>query len=601
VNLPRVSSAVRRRPQLTFFVVLAAAIVLVPGGVLAARPPAPAPVNVQILNVSDWHGQLTPLVVGSTQVGGAAAIAAYWQADRAANPNTLTVAGGDDFGATPPVSSYFDDEPAIIAQRMMGVQVGTFGNHNFDGGIAHLQSQIDLAGAPTDVNHPGSPFTYVSANLRNVSDNLSGVDPIRYFTVGGAKIAVIGITNEEAPTLVFPGSFGTIQITDSIAAANKFAQIARNARADAVIVITHKGVRGLSPAPFGELIDLANGLDPDLVDVVIGDHTDIEYSGLVNGILVHENRSKGLTYAKTSLTVQPGQAGKAGTVTAKSVGFFTPLVSAVTPDPAISAYVASLQSALVPILGTQIAESTKPVFRADQCGQSAGRTCESLVGDIVTDAMRASFPAVDFAITNSGGLRAALTCPAGATDPNGSDLCPPALYPVPNGSSRYPITGGTVLDVLPFGNIVVTVTINGAELKTMLERGVSAMPSVDGRFAQVSGLCFTYDIASAVNSRVTGAVWANPDGTCSATPVDLTSASTYKIVENDFMAAGGDGYPNFASRAVSGDIMAQAVTNWLGANTPVAPFVLGSPNGRINCADTNGATAPNCPTLTTSP
>src|SRR3712207_8594158 len=48
--------------------------------------------------------------------------------------------------------------------------------------------------------------------------------------------------------------------------------------------------------------------------------------------------------------------------------------------------------------------------------------------------------------------------------------------------------------------------INGAELKAMLENGVSAMPAVEGRFPQVSGLCFTYDIAAPAGSRVTGAV-----------------------------------------------------------------------------------------------
>ena len=56
--------------------------------------------------------------------------------------------------------------------------------------------------------------------------------------------------------------------------------------------------------------------------------------------------------------------------------------------------------------------------------------------------------------------------------------------------------------MLPFGNVVFTVNISGAELKTMLENGVSAMPAANGRFPQVSGLCFTYDIAAAAGSRV---------------------------------------------------------------------------------------------------
>jgi 2',3'-cyclic-nucleotide 2'-phosphodiesterase (5'-nucleotidase family) len=45
-----------------------------------------------------------------------------------------------------------------------------------------------------------------------------------------------------------------------------------------------------------------------------------------------------------------------------------------------------------------------------------------------------------------------------------------------------------VLTVLPFGKVVVTLSVNGAELKIMLEKGISRMPAVDGRFPQVSGL-----------------------------------------------------------------------------------------------------------------
>ena len=158
-----------------------------------------------------------------------------------------------------------------------------------------------------------------------------------------------------------------------------------------------------------------------------------------------------------------------------------------------------------------------------------------------------------------------------------------------------------VLGVLPFGNIVVTLDVNGAELKTMLENGVSRMPAVDGRFPQVSGLCFTYDIAAAAGSRVTGAVLADAAGNCTATPVDLTAGSTYKIAENDFMATGGDGYPNFGSRMTTQDIMEQVAADYITANSPLSPAVRAFPDGRINCADSNGAALPNCPTLVPSP
>ena len=158
-----------------------------------------------------------------------------------------------------------------------------------------------------------------------------------------------------------------------------------------------------------------------------------------------------------------------------------------------------------------------------------------------------------------------------------------------------------MLTVLPFGNIVVTVSVTGAELKTMLENGVSRMPAVDGRFPQVSGLCFTYDIAQPAGSRVTGAVLADASGNCTSTAVDLTAGSTYKIAENDFMMNGGDGYPVFASRATTQDIMDQVTADYITANSPVAPSVKAAPNGRINCADSNGAAAPNCPALVPSP
>jgi 2',3'-cyclic-nucleotide 2'-phosphodiesterase (5'-nucleotidase family) len=160
-----------------------------------------------------------------------------------------------------------------------------------------------------------------------------------------------------------------------------------------------------------------------------------------------------------------------------------------------------------------------------------------------------------------------------------------------------------VLAVLPFGNVVSTVTVTGAELKAFLENGVSQVPAANGRFAQVSGLCFTYDIAATVGSRVTGAVLANANGTCSTTSVSLTAGDSYKIAINDFMASGGDSYPRVNSRPgyATQDIMDQVLADYVTAKSPLSPFVLGSPNGRINCTDTNGATVPNCSALTPSP
>jgi len=145
--------------------------------------------------------------------------------------------------------------------------------------------------------------------------------------------------------------------------------------------------------------------------------------------------------------------------------------------------------------------------------------------------------------------------------------------------------------VLPFGNLVFTVSINGAELKAMLENGVSSMPAANGRFPQVSGLCFTYDISAPAGSRVLSTVRQAADGSCTGAPIDLTTASTYTIAENDYMASGGDGYPNVYTRGTTQGIMDVVLADYITANTPVSPAL----QGRIVCTDGNGATAPNCP------
>lgn len=553
------------------YLILVLAVLLAPVSLAGAAPREP--ITLQFLNVSDWHGQLDPL----GGIGGAAVISAYWQQERANNPNTLTLTGGDAYGATPPLSNFFDEVPAVLAMRLMGFDADTFGNHNFDRGIEHLQQMIDLASAPAGVQ-PGEPFQYVSANLENRDDNLTGVKDFEIFDVGGVRVAVIGLTNPEAPTLVFPGSFGTIEVTDPVRAANKARADARMAGAKVFVALIHAGVTGVDPLTgehFGPLIDFANNVGG--FDIIFGDHTDFEFSGVINNALVVENRSKGRTYARVELTVDPLN----GRTVDRSVEFVTPLASAVTPDPAIEAMLQPFRDALAPIFNTVLGNSTVFIPRADACGQGAGRTCESLVGNVTTDSMRSTY-GTDFAITNAGGLRADLTCPT-TDDP--TDFCPPYTPP------PFPITRGRVLTVLPFGNVVVTLQLDGSELKSMLENGVSAMPGVDGRFPQVSGLCFTYDISAPVGNRVTGAVRQAEDGSCTGAPVDLTSAASYSLATNDFMASGGDGYPVFISRAVTRDIMDQVLADYIAANTPISPAI----QGRIVCT-TSGATA--CPVVT---
>ena len=546
-----------------------------------------------VITISDYHGQLVPLAEAADNlaapgtnptfsIGGSAFLKPWFDAYRAESQNgSITVASGDSVGATPPISSFFGDTPTIEMMNLMGFSADGLGNHNFDKGQAYLRSTLI----------PLADYPFLSSNVVDADGKTPAEwKPSQVFSFDGAKLGLVGFTNEDSPSLVFPGSFDPFHVAPRVPAVQAEVNALRAKGVKTVVVMGHDGATaGTLTNPSGPLMDLADQVTG--VDVVIGDHTDFQVlTRRSNGVLVTENRSKGIRFTRIRVVVDP---------TSKSVVYSTadyhkPWDIGVTPDPTIQARINELNAQLAPILGTVIGSATKFIPRTDQCANTAGRTCESLVGNVITDAMRAKYSSigVQFAITNSGGLRADLTCP---TTDNPSDFCPPYTPP------PYPISRGQVLTVLPFGNIVVTLQLNGAELKTMLENGVSRMPAVDGRFPQVSGLCFTYDIAAAAGSRVTGAVLTDAAGNCTATPVDLTAGTTYKIAENDFMAAGGDGYPNFTSRQVTQDIMDQVAADYVTANSPLSPFVKAYPDGRVNCADSNGATAPNCPALVPSP
>jgi 2',3'-cyclic-nucleotide 2'-phosphodiesterase (5'-nucleotidase family) len=184
--------------------------------------------------------------------------------------------------------------------------------------------------------------------------------------------------------------------------------------------------------------------------------------------------------------------------------------------------------------------------------------------------MRTTY-AADFAITNSGGLVSSLTCPA--TD-NPSDFCP-AYTPPP-----YPITRGQVLSVLPFGNEVVTVQVNGAEL-AMLENGVpECRRSGD---STVSGCSTTFHPAKPGDRGRSQMA----DGSCTGAAVDLTAAAGYNLAIND-LSTGGDGYPDVYGRSTTRDYMDQVLADYITANTPISPAI----QGRITCT-TSGATP--CP------
>jgi 2',3'-cyclic-nucleotide 2'-phosphodiesterase (5'-nucleotidase family) len=193
------------------------------------------------------------------------------------------------------------------------------------------------------------------------------------------------------------------------------------------------------------------------------------------------------------------------------------------------------------------------------------RLFESAMGNMVADAMRLKYPGVDAAYTNSGGLRADLVC------------TPPSAVEQP-----CEITWGEMFSVLPFGNRTVIETLTGAQLEQAFLNGFSPKcnPAIaTGRFPQISGLKVTYTCNG--NTPVVTGMWKTPQGINGpATPIG--PADTVRIVTNDFMFTGGDGYTMFAGGTnvlQPGDDLLQIAIDYVTANSPVGPVVEGRITG----------------------
>jgi 5'-nucleotidase len=175
------------------------------------------------------------------------------------------------------------------------------------------------------------------------------------------------------------------------------------------------------------------------------------------------------------------------------------------------------------------------------------------MGNLVADAMldRVADQGVTIAIQNGGGLRASI--------------------------DAGPVTMGEVLTVLPFQNTLSTFEAKGSTIIAALENGVSKVEEGAGRFPQVAGLKYTFDPAAPAGSRVSevmtlvgGDAWA---------PIDPDTV--YKVVTNNYVRNGGDGYRMFAAEAMNaydfGPDLADVTAEYMAKVGPYAPYT----DGRI--------------------
>ena len=491
------------------------------------------PVEITILDFSDFHGNLEPVATGPTRLGGAAYLASHFERRAATAANEpFVVTAGDEIGATPPISSLFGDRPTIRVLNMMGLDAGTLGNHNFDRGVSNMRRIAARADYP-----------YVVSNLVGPDRRPPGwVEQRIVWERAGVRIGVTGAINPEAPSITLAGAFGDLRVRDPAPGINRQAALLRAGGVGTVVALVHLGATGAGPdGAGGPLIDLAHRLRG--VDLLIGDHTGIPVNQPVTGadgepVWVVESLSQGRSFAEIKLLIDP-ETGEALSVRST---FQSTTTDDVEPDARIQTYLDHLREKVDARLRRVVGRSDVPITRSTPLA-------ESNQGNLVTDAMRAAY-GVDFAFENSGGLRADLT--------RDDDK---------DGDGRYVIRREYVLEMLPFSNVAVTLEVSGPELKEILEHGVSTMPqTTDGRFIQVSGLEFDYRTSRPPGDRVVAVRWPADDS-----PVDLSEDATYRIAMNDFMVAGGDSYPDLSDRATYRELLDQLVAEYLSANDPVSP------------------------------
>lgn len=556
---------------------------------------APGPTaDLRLLTFSDWHGQLDPLRESSgplsTTYGGVGLLAVYFAQEKAEVPDLLILTGGDNIGASPALSAEFEDRPAIEGLNFLGLDSTTFGNHEFDRGLAHLRTVLDAG-----------QFSYISTNLNNVSSELGSkvVTPYQVVELGAGspklKVALIGLTNPDAPSLTFPGRMGTLTVAEPAAAANAAAANARAAGAHVVVVLAHMGATGRdsNQQPVGPVVTLANALQG--VDVLVADHTDLVVNQVINGVLVVENRSKGRTYARINLTVTDGGVSArtaeiidpVGTKTLAVTpactadgGLFTDggapsicpgdggwscvtgrcVATVANPDPAWEAQVAPYRAALSQRFDEKVGVTEELFVRTG----TIERTQEVAIGDLVADAMLTRYRSAgaEIAFTNGGGIRAPL--------PSSYTPSPDAGLARPPGSRPWDLVKGDIFTVLPFGNTCVVRPITGQLLWSVLEHSVARAPTSDGRFLQIAGFKFEYQVSAAPGSRVRKVTLLEADGGLSDIPSGSQRVLT--AVTNDFTNAGGDGYSMLVETSPSAgrEVVAEVLVDHVRARSPIS-------------------------------
>lgn len=542
--------------------------------VAAAKP---APVQVQILAVNDFHGALDTSLTkpGNTTDknlwyyrGGAEYLANFVNAAVATNPNTVKVSAGDMIGATPLLSALFHDEPTVMAFNLMGFDFSNVGNHEFDEGWEELLRMQYGGCHPTDQcflgvpEFPGADFEYLTGNVIQLENGQTLFPAYGVREFDGVKVGFIGISLESTPTIVVASGVEGLLFEAEVDTINHYVKVLKDTEElKAIVVLLHNGA-GAGPTinscnmsdPF--YTNVVMNLDPE-IDVLITGHTHNAYNCQVqvkknyDPMIVTGAGYNGRYLTDIDLTIS-GTNGQVIARTATNIPVETPYLSAV-PNPEMKSLLDLYRTASAPLANRIVGSITADIKRG-------GNMEESALGDVIADAQ--------LAVTNAdenGGAVIAMTNPGGIR----TDL----LYnQISGGELPGQVTYGEVFAVQPFSNSLVTLTLTGDQLKAVLEQQATAGSDGSGRMLQVSySLTYTWTKSAPIGSKVSNLM---------INGVAVDPAASYRVTVNNFLAGGGDGFTALlaATDLLTGMIDLDAFVTYLSDNSPVPP----GPMNRIN-------------------
>ena len=193
----------------------------------------PGETLITILHTNDTHSQIDPLPANDRQYpdkGGVARRATLVKRIRKENPNTLMIDAGDVFQGTP-YFNFYKGEVEYKSMSLIGYDVVTLGNHDFDNGVDALAAAMKFAN-----------FDFVSSNYDVRGTPLeSRVKPYAVRVVGGVRVGLFGM-GVSPDNLITPENFKGVKYNDPVKAARDVvAKLRGSERCKLVVGMSHLG------------------------------------------------------------------------------------------------------------------------------------------------------------------------------------------------------------------------------------------------------------------------------------------------------------------------------------------------------------------------